>query len=117
MSLTIDEIYNSIGQNIVNNLPSEWLEAFIDVERGSDDALKLGGGYSSLDSNFTSFKFRNFDRRIVDDFHELYAIMTEENDHHKWNRAKFKLTPDGKFSIDFDWDQELFDEIARLNAE
>lgn len=116
MNLTIDEIYDSIGQNMIDNLPSEWSEAFIDVERDADDAIELGGGYLSLDSEFTSFKFRNFDRRIVDDFHEVYAIMTEEGDQHKWNRAKFKLTPDGKFSIDFDWDQELADEIARLNS-
>ena len=116
MSLTIDEIYNSIAQNMVDNLPLEWSEAFINVVRSASDALKLSGGYSSLDSDFNSFKFRNFDRRITDEFHDIYAIMTEEGDQHKWNRAKFKLTPGGKFSIDFDWDQELADEVASLNS-
>jgi len=116
MSLTIDEIYESIGQNVIENLPTEWLEAFIDAERSTDDALKLSGGYSSIDSEFTSFKFRKFDRRIVDEFHELYSIMTKEGNQHKWNRAKFKLAPDGKFSIDFDWDQALADEVENLNS-
>ncbi len=116
MSVTVDEIYDSIGQNAIENLPTEWSEAFIDAERSADDALKLSGGYSSIDLEFTSFKFRKFDRRIVDEFHELYSIMTKEGDQHKWNRAKFKLTPDGKFSIDFDWDQALADEVTRLNS-
>ncbi len=112
MSLTIDEIYNSIGQNMVDNLPSEWSEAFINVERSTNDAIKLSGGYASLNSDFNSFKFRNFDRKITDEFHNIYKIMTEESDQNKWNRAKFKLTPDGKFSIDFDWDQALADEVS-----
>jgi len=56
------------------------------------------------------------DDHVGNDFHELYNIMTEEGDQHKWNKAKFKLTPDGKFSIDFDWDQALADEVARLNS-
>lgn len=116
MGLRIDEIYNSIAGNMIDNLPSEWSESFINVERDASDALELSGGYMSLDSEFTSFKFRNFDRRIVKEFHELYTIMTEESDHHKWNRAKFKLTPDNKFTLDFDWDQELADEITRLNS-
>ena len=115
MELTVDEIYNNIAQNMLDNLPSEWIEALIDVERGASDALKLSGGYSSLDSEFTSFKFRNFDRRIINDFHELYKIMTQ-GDSNQWNRAKFKLTPDNKFSIDFDWDQALADEIEQLNS-
>lgn len=116
MGLKIDEIYSSIAQNMIDNLPPTWLESFIDIERDADDAIELSGGYSSLDSEFTSFRFRDFDDRIVNDFHEIYNIMTEEGDHHKWNRAKFKLTPDNKFSIDFDWDQNLADEVARLNS-
>jgi len=107
VSQRIDVIYNSIAENILKNISvSDWSEAVIDVVREADDVMRLSGGYSTFDVEFTSFKFRNFDRKIADEFHEIYGIMTENGDQHKWNRATFKLLPDGKFSIDFDWDQD-----------
>ena len=110
MAQTVDEIYNSIAQNILDNTPNGWTEAVIDVERDADDAIELGGGYKTDTDDFVSFKFRNFDRRIIKDFHELHAITTEGGSN-PWNRAKFTLEPSGKFSIDFEWDQKLEDEI------
>ena len=37
--------------------------------------------------------------------------MTEKSDIHKWNRAVFTLDSDGNFSIDFEWDESLEDEM------
>jgi len=110
MSSTVDEIYKSIALNMADNLLDDWNEAYIDAERDADDAIELGGGFSTNDTQFTSFKFRNFDRRIIRDFHDLHKITTE-GDSNQWNRAKFTLFPDGNFTIDFKWDQELADEI------
>lgn len=38
--------------------------------------------------------------------------VTTEGGKNRWNRVKFTLYPDGKFNIDFEWDQALFDEIG-----
>jgi len=114
MNLTVDEIYTSVAHNILDNVPEGWKEAFINVERDADDAIELSGGFSSNDTEITSFRFRNFDRRIIKDFHSLHKITTENNSN-KWNRAKFTLFPTGKFNIDFEWDQALADEIEKLN--
>ena len=48
--------------------------------------------------------------------HHLHQITTKGG-HNRWNRAVFKLWPDGKFNMEFIWDQELHDEIERLNKE
>ena len=47
---------------------------------------------------------------------ELHEITTEEGSN-KWNQAIYTLTPDGKFDMEFIWDQELQDEIERLSKE
>ncbi len=112
--MTVDEIYLSIAKNIINSTDSGWDEAILNVERAADDAIKFKGGCSSGE-DYTSFKFRNFDRRqLTKDFHQLHSITTE-NDSNQWNRAKFTLAPSGKFSIDFEWDQSLADEIESLS--
>ncbi len=114
--MTIDEIYLSIAQNMVNNLPKQWLTAHINVEIEGDDALGIKGGYRTESIEFQSFKLRKFDRRIFSDFESLYKTTTEDSEN-KWNRAVFTLEPTGKFNIDFEWDQKLADEIERLNNE
>ena len=108
--MTIDEIYKSIADNVIANVPESWDKAHIIAERTSTSALSLKGGYEDESNEFTSFKFRNFDRRIIADFHLLYKITTEGGSN-RWNRAKFTLCNDGTFSIDFEWDQELADEV------
>jgi len=115
--MTIDEIYLSIAENMINNTPVDnWITSHIDIEYFDEDALEMGGGFITDSNSFTSFKFRKFDRRIVNDFHSIHKITTEKFDN-KWNRAKFTLEPTGKFKMDFEWDQKLADEIERLNNE
>lgn len=110
----IDTLYLSIAQNIAQNCPSSWDTAEINAEV-FDGVVKLKGGCNSNDV-FTSFKFRHFDRRIISDFENIHLITTENPDNN-WNRAKFSLEPSGKFNMEFEWDQELADEIERLNNE
>ena len=108
--MTIDDIYKSIADNIVTNVPESWIKAQIIAERASNNALSLEGGYEDENDAFTSFKFRNFDRRIFNDFHVLHQITTKGGNN-RWNRATFSLSNDGKFTIDFQWDQALADEV------
>ncbi|WP_252180146.1 hypothetical protein [Endozoicomonas sp. 4G] len=108
--MTIDDLYQSIADNITANVTEDWNTAHITAERTGDDALSLEGGYDKGEGVFTPFKFRNFDRRIIVDFHQLHKITTEGGSN-RWNRARYTLHRDGKISIDFQWDQKLADEV------
>ena len=91
------------------NLVEPWDKAMIRAEVHSG-VVRLKGGYESSGA-YRSFRFRDFNRRIIADFEELHEVTTEGQEG-RWNRAQFSLQPDGKFSIDFLWDQDLADEIA-----
>ena len=108
----VDDLYLSVAQNMVQNIKRTWDIAKIQVEV-FDDAIKLKGGSYEKDI-FTSFKFRDFNRKIISDFENIHQITTFESENN-WNRAQFTLEPTGKFKMDFEWDQELADEIERLN--
>jgi hypothetical protein len=109
---TIEEIYMGIAEHLTSQLSEGWKECKIESEffvdaaefdvtyiNSEDKILDLNGGYNL-------FKL----------FKEMHVITTE-NSENKWNRAVFTLEPTGKFNIDFEWDQELADEIERLNNE
>ena len=109
---TIDEIYTSIGQSIANNIPSEsWEAAWINA-KVIEDSTGVDGEYT--EPNSSEVKYFEVDDSAFDDFEELHEITTEGGNN-KWNRAKFTLSLTGKFSIDFEWDQSLADEIERLS--
>ncbi len=112
MARTVDEIYESIAQNIIDAIPNNWSSSSLNVEFNGDSA-EFDATFETLTSETEDF---DVEYQVFKDFKDLYAVMTEEGDYHKWNRAIFKLTPNGKFSIDFDWDQALADEVALLNS-
>ena len=105
MTRTIDDIYMNIANNIVNKIESEWKYAVIEVEMYGD-AAKFKSRYFSEDLE-KPFKLHH---SALDDFEDLQKITTKGGSN-KWNRAKFTLSPSGEFEIDFEWDQDLADEI------
>ncbi|MBU2894362.1 antitoxin YezG family protein [Colwellia sp. D2M02] len=109
---TIDDIYMGIAQHLIAQLNDSWKECKIETEF-FEDAAEFDVTYVStrnetidLTAGYNLFKL----------FKELHKITTENSDN-KWNKAKYTLEPTGKFNIDFEWDQELADEIERLNNE
>ena len=111
MTKGVEDIYKSVAIGIINNIEAEWEKAHIFVEYFEDSA-NFKGEYIQKDKT----GFFEVSDQAFDDFDELYQITTEDSDN-KWNRAKFTLEPTGKFNIEFEWDQELADEIERLNNE
>lgn len=105
---TIDDIYKSIAQDIVDNLPDSWDKAWINAHV-IEDAAGVDGEYISAGAQ--DIHYFEVNDQAFDDFEELHEITTEGG-RNLWNRAKFVLEPSGKFSIDFEWDQKLADEIA-----
>ena len=71
----------------------------IECEHSDGQVKDLHGGYN-----------------LFKEFEKLYKVTTQ-NPKNNWNRAKFTLEPDGNFDIEFEWDQDLADEIERLNKE
>jgi len=116
MNRPIDDIYTSIAQYLSACIDEDWADITLEVEREADNVIGFTGGYNSITGEQKNLSVGKLNEQVDDDFDEIYCIMTEEGEQNKWNRVKFKLTPDGKFSIDFDWDQELADEVARLNS-
>ncbi|WP_395343508.1 hypothetical protein PN836_003545 [Ningiella sp. W23] len=114
--MVLEEVYQKIALNMHSNIVGDWISAYIDFEREADDSFGIKGGYILTNKQFNSFKLRGFDREIFDDFETIYAITTKNADSN-WNRARFTLFPDGEFSIDFKWAQDLADEIERLSNE
>ncbi|MGF1691101.1 immunity protein YezG family protein [Photobacterium kagoshimensis] len=110
--ITIDEIYMGIAEHLTSQLNEKWKECKIDAEFLEDAAelnvtyINANGQGFDLEGGYNLFKL----------FKELHSITTE-NSGNKWNRAKFTLEPTGKFNMEFEWDQALFDEIERLNNE
>ncbi|WP_395343502.1 immunity protein YezG family protein [Ningiella sp. W23] len=118
--MTFDQLNEVIAKNMISNSEIKSFESCsLDIEYYGDDAMKFSGGYTCDDKSFKSFKsfkFRKFDDNIMEVVDELHKVTTENPDNN-WNRAKFTLFPDGEFSIDFKWDQDLADEIERLSNE
>lgn len=111
--MNIDDIYLSIAKNIVSSIESNWELAQINFEYYGSAAEYHGRFYQVGSDEAQNFKVGYSTYKL---FKKLHGITTE-NDSNKWNRAVFNLKPTGEFNIDFSWDQELADEIERLNNE
>ncbi|MBW8186309.1 immunity protein YezG family protein [Shewanella nanhaiensis] len=109
---TIDSIYTAIAQHMLNQIDEEWSGCKVDVE--------FFEGAAEFDTSYISEQGVECDLKggypLFKLFKELHELTTDNQDN-KWNRAKFSLEPSGKFNMEFEWDQELADEIERLSNE
>ncbi|HEX7801699.1 MAG TPA: immunity protein YezG family protein [Pseudoxanthomonas sp.] len=111
--MTIDEIYSNIGQNIFNSIEDgNWTKATLNIEIVGDGVVGYSGEYE-IGGDIKDISVRKISRDIRSWIRELHGITTEKGNN-KWNRAVFNLTRDGKFDMDFIWDQALQDDIERL---
>ena len=112
--MTVDEIYLNIGQGISAAIEDEnWNNAVLNLELVGTGVVGYNGSYS-VNNEQHSLPVRQIPREIKNWVRELHKITTE-GDHNKWNKATYTLSSDGQFDIEFIWDQELNDEIERLN--
>lgn len=110
MSISIDEIYQKIAQDIANKIDKRWKSAVMSVELFQDAANFNCSYIDDLSGKEETFKPDPF---ALDDFENLHNVMNAEGQH-DWNRAKFKLYSDGHFDIEFKYDGELAAEIDGL---
>lgn len=115
--MTQKEIFIEIAVAIKQIIPKNenFREAVLDIMR-LDKVVEFTGYYINDDSNKKWLDIFNINLN-TDYIHDLYIIsQTQAPIHTNWNRAKYTLFPDAKMSIEYIWDQNLQDEIDRLNA-
>ncbi len=112
--MTADEIYLKIGQEISNVIESgNWTNARLEIEIVGEGVVGYTGDYFANNEQ-KDMSVENIDDDITDWLNELHKVTTEGGNN-KWNKAIFTLTPDGQFDMEFNWDQELHDQVEKLS--
>lgn len=107
---TINQIFESLGQNIVDNLEEGWSEAEIHIKVLPD--FSSYKGYYTQNGERFSIKVSNFSPDTGDNLRDL-NVLTAREGQERWNKAVFKISSDHEFDIQFIWDQDLQNEIDR----
>ncbi|MBU2072482.1 MAG: antitoxin YezG family protein [Gammaproteobacteria bacterium] len=109
---TVDEIYNHIGQTMFNQLPEKWESAYLEVNLHQVDvSISIGSKYMHEGEVF------DFDLDVINGvyksskcnnaFYALYKIMRKNEQDVPWNKARFEITSEGDFTIDFKYDEDF----------
>jgi hypothetical protein len=107
--MTVNEIYNNIGQVIVDSIQEDWVIAILNINR-LDKYVAAQCKYENIHNQECIMDDSELGYSFSLLIHELYSITTEGG-HNRWNKLKFILYPTGKFEMDFIWDQEYQDKI------
>ena len=107
----IDEIYNYIGQSMFNVLPDEWSKAqnYVLLDNHALGIMSFINQYQvSNISSVYDFRFDNKDiLNIITAYKELFEIMQKNENDVPRNKARFEMTSEGDFSIDFKYDEDF----------
>ncbi len=98
--MTVDEIYEMIGQNVYNAIPvDEWEKAEV-LFRGDNHAIHTEGVYYSKGEK-RALDVHEFDVAIEFALMRLHKKMMPADKSNPWNRAVFTLLPSGEFNMEF----------------
>ncbi len=116
MDNDLEHIYTNISAMIMKGMESAWSEAVLEVELHAL-AIKLSGGYiHGLGTEPFSFKFSKDDKKsLIALLLELH-LQTSQDEKNRWNTMSYHLQTDGRYKVDFIWDQELADDIEKVRA-
>jgi hypothetical protein len=98
-SVTVDDLYLDIAQDIMDSIDDDWCSAIVVFNREEDSgefecSYKVEG---SDDDHDFAVTFKSFQA-----FEELHKITTKYR-HEAWNKAVFTIQITGEFTIDFDF--------------
>ena len=110
------EIFNLLANGIIDALPQgeQFERVLLSIICLDGNVVEFsakminGDTEKSLDINM-GYKYA----KAVLKLHEI--TQNEPPFHKNWNRAKCTLYPEGKMNIEYIWDQELQNEVDRLN--
>jgi|SRR5690606_14081792 len=112
--MTINECYEILGKCVFNSIEEPWEKAVLNIQK-LDHSVSFNGEYHDTSGNEKDIEVQ-IDIAAIKATKELHKITTEGKED-KWNRAKFHVTSSGKFNMEFIWDDDLNEEIKRLNQE
>lgn len=110
--MTVDEIYQNIAKNISEAIKEDWQHAVLRLEVLDGMVSNTGVYYDAKDQE-KQLDVEEFDFQLTFDILELHRITTEGSSN-KWNGAVYELSSDGKFDMEFIWDQDFQDEVERI---
>ena len=112
MFSTINEIYETIGQEMINTLPEQWDTAWIEVNIDQiDQVISMGAKYS-YDGSIFDFDVDVVDGALIESesdeaFYALYHLMQKDKNDIPWNKARFEINNEGDFDIEFKLDEDF----------
>ena len=116
MKRDLDDIYASISAMMIKSMDSLWSEAVLEVELHAL-AMKISGGYlQGVGSEPSPFKFIREDKKFLMNLLLELHLKTDLDDESRWNTMSYHLQIDGKYKVDFLWDQTLADDIEKVRA-
>lgn len=110
---TVEEIYDFVASALVAAVDEPWTEIRLQAE-----VWKTSTGFTgdftrdTAERGVAELDVDRLDYAIAKAIKKLQTIMKSDSQE-PWNRATFRLMPDGEFSVTFAYDADL---AARLEA-
>ena len=101
MTEDLETLYNEIANDINDAIEDQWKKAWLEVEM-EDDNGELTGKYIDNDSNEKYFECEYETYKRFRQLWENYKSLEKG----PWDRAIFTLTPNGEFTIDFEYNDQ-----------
>ncbi|QDK78376.1 hypothetical protein EXU85_07070 [Spirosoma sp. KCTC 42546] len=112
--MTTNEIYDVLTDAISSIIPDEWAIVRLNVQFLSDGLEVEFDGFYLTPTGDEEPLSTDFPDEMIEAVQELYLIRKNEG-LPPANRLQIDLTPQGKFTTDFSWDQEIQDEEEHFN--
>jgi hypothetical protein len=116
--MTQKEIFNLLANGIIDDLPSgqEFKEAVLNI-MCLKNVVEFSGYYINNVNQKINLEI-NMGYTYAKAVLELHQITQSVPPKHiNWNRAIYRLYPDAKMKIEYSWDEQLQNEVDRLNNE
>jgi hypothetical protein len=113
---TVDEIYEHVADALAKAVDEPWSEIRLHAEIWTT-SIGFTGDYTREppDQGQADLDVCHLDYSVAKAFKSLQKIMASSA-HEPWNKATFKLAPDGAFSVNFAYDEALVRRLEQAAA-
>jgi Protein of unknown function, DUF600 len=114
---TVDEIYEHVAGALAATVDEPWSEIRLHAEIWTT-SIGFTGEYTRQppDQGEADLDVGKLGYSVAKAFMSLQKIMASSA-HGPWNRATFKLAPDGQFSVNFTYDDALVQRLKQSAAQ
>jgi hypothetical protein len=104
---TVEEIYEFVANALVAAVDEPWKEIRLQTEVWKT-STGFTGDYTRdpAERGVADLDVDRLDYAVAKAIKKLQTIMKSDS-HEPWNKATFRVTPDGEFSANFSYDAEL----------